>query len=302
MKLEVKNIHKSFSDVKILKDISFEVESGKAMGFLGRNGAGKTTTLRALMGVFRQDQGEFILDGKIFRPEDYKVGYLPEERGMYPKEEIAHQLEYFGKLRGGEKNELRKNIDYWLDRVELSSYKKKKLETLSKGNQQKIQIVQSLVTNPDIIILDEPFSGLDPVNSMVLKDIIMELISENKLVIFSSHQMSYVEEFCDEITLINQGEIVLTGNLSRIKVERGRNRIRLSADKSDDSILKRALSSFGETHIREDKTSYIVHIPEEDNPSVIMRKLLEEGVEVKSFSPYLPSLTEIFVETAGDRS
>ncbi|MFH5835413.1 ABC transporter ATP-binding protein [Proteiniclasticum sp. C24MP] len=302
MKLEVKNIHKSFSDVKILKDISFEVESGKAMGFLGRNGAGKTTTLRALMGVFRQDQGEFILDGKIFRPEDYKVGYLPEERGMYPKEEIAHQLEYFGKLRGGDKNELRRNIDYWLDRVDLSAYKKKKLETLSKGNQQKIQIVQSLVTNPDIVILDEPFSGLDPVNSMVLKDIIVELISENKLVIFSSHQMSYVEEFCDEITLINQGEIVLTGNLSRIKVERGKNRIRMSADKADEPMLMKALSPFGETHIREDKTSYIVHIPGEDNPSVIMRKLLEAGVEVTSFSPYLPSLTEIFVETAGDKS
>lgn len=301
MKLEVKNIHKSFSDVKILKDISFEVESGKAMGFLGRNGAGKTTTLRALMGVFRQDQGEFILDGKIFRPEDYKVGYLPEERGMYPKEEIAHQLEYFGKLRGGDKNELRRNIDYWLDRVDLSAYKKKKLETLSKGNQQKIQIVQSLVNNPDIVILDEPFSGLDPVNSMVLKDIIVELISANKLVIFSSHQMSYVEEFCDEITLINQGEIVLTGNLKRIKTERGKNRIRLSADKADENMLRKALSSFGETHIREDKTSYIVHVPGEDNPSVIMRRLLEEGVEVGSFSPYLPSLTEIFVETAGDK-
>ncbi len=301
MKLEVKNIHKSFSDVKILKDISFEVESGKAMGFLGRNGAGKTTTLRALMGVFRQDQGEFILDGKIFRPEDFKVGYLPEERGMYPKEEIAHQLEYFGKLRGGEKNELRRNIDYWMERVDLLAYKKKKLETLSKGNQQKIQIVQALVNNPDIVILDEPFSGLDPVNSMVLKDIILELIKDNRLVIFSSHQMSYVEEFCDEITLIDKGEIVLTGNLNKIKVERGKNRIRLSADRLDDNTLKKVLSSFGDVTIREDKSSYIVHIPEEDNASVILKKLLDGGIEVKSFSPYLPSLTEIFVETAGDK-
>lgn len=301
MRLEVRNIDKSFSDVKILKDISFEVESGKAMGFLGRNGAGKTTTLRALMGVFRQDKGEFILDGKVFRPDDYKVGYLPEERGMYPKEEIAHQLEYFGKLRGGEKNELRKNIDYWLKRVDLSEYKKKKLETLSKGNQQKIQIVQSLVNNPDIVILDEPFSGLDPVNSMVLKDIIMELISENKLVIFSSHQMSYVEEFCDEITLIHEGKIVLTGNLNEIKVERGRNRIRLSADRLDESMLSRSLTPFGETSIRHDKASYIVHVPGEDNPSVIIKKLLDDGIEINSFSPYLPSLTEIFVDTAGDK-
>jgi ABC-2 type transport system ATP-binding protein len=210
-------------------------------------------------------------------------------------------LEYFGKLRGGDKNELRKNIDYWLNRVDLLDYKKKKLETLSKGNQQKIQIVQSLVNNPDIVILDEPFSGLDPVNSMVLKDIIMELINENKLVIFSSHQMSYVEEFCDEITLIHQGEIVLTGNLNDIKVERGKNRIRLSADKLDESMLKRALSPFGETSIKKDKASYIVHVPREDNPSVIMKTLLDGGIDINSFSPYLPSLTEIFVETAGDK-
>src|SRR5690554_4669285 len=221
MKLEIKNIHKSFSGQKILKDISFQVESGKAMGFLGRNGAGKTTTLRALMGVFKQDSGEFLMDGKIFDPNDYKVGYLPEERGMYPKEEIGHQLRYFGMLRGGEKKEIEANIDYWLGRVNLLEYKKKKLETLSKGNQQKIQIVEALVNNPDIVILDEPFSGLDPVNSMVLKDIILELIKKKKLVIFSSHQMSYVEEFCDEITLINKGEIVLHGSLQKIKEERG---------------------------------------------------------------------------------
>jgi len=157
------------------------------------------------------------------------------------------------------------------------------------------------VNNPDIVILDEPFSGLDPVNSMVLKDIIMELISENKLVIFSSHQMSYVEEFCDEITLIHEGKIVLTGNLNEIKVERGKNRIRLSADKLDESMLSRALSPFGDTSIRQDKASYIVHVPGEDNPSVIIRKLLDNGIEMNSFSPYLPSLTEIFVETAGDK-
>lgn len=301
MKLEVRNIYKSFSDVEILKDISFEVESGKAMGFLGRNGAGKTTTLRALMGVFKQDKGEFILDGKIFRPEDYKVGYLPEERGMYPKEEIAHQLLYFGMLRGGEKKEIQKNIDYWLERVSLSEYKKKRLDTLSKGNQQKIQIVEALVNNPDIVILDEPFSGLDPVNSMVLKDIIIELIKENKLVIFSSHQMSYVEEFCDEITLINRGEIVLTGNLDKIKTLRGRNRFRVQAERADEGNLRSVLSPFGEVEVKKDKTSYIIHVPDVDSPSLIMKTMLDRGMEMRSFSPYRPSLTDIFVETAGDQ-
>lgn len=299
MKLEIKNIHKSFSGQKILKDISFQVESGKAMGFLGRNGAGKTTTLRALMGVFKQDAGEFLMDGKVFHPEDFKVGYLPEERGMYPKEEIAHQLRYFGMLRGGDKKEIDANIDYWLSRVSLQDYKKKKLETLSKGNQQKIQIVEALVTNPDIIILDEPFSGLDPVNSMVLKDIILELIKKNKLVIFSSHQMSYVEEFCDEITLINKGEIVLSGNLQAIKEERGKNRLRLKTDTSEDT-LRRILLPHGLQELKKDKQSYILHVGESASTSQVIRPLLEEQVEIESFSPYYPTLTEIFVETAGE--
>lgn len=300
MKLEIKNICKSFSEKEVLKDISFNVESGKAMGFLGRNGAGKTTTLRALMGVFRQDQGEFLLDGKPFRPEDYKVGYLPEDRGMYPKEEIGHQLLYFGMLRGGQKKEIESNIDYWLDKVSLSEYKKKRLETLSKGNQQKIQIVEALVNKPDIIILDEPFSGLDPVNSMILKEIILSQIKENKLVIFSSHQMSYVEEFCDEITLIDKGQIVLTGNLSEIKNERGRNRFRLSASSTTDD-LRAALSDYRDVSVKKDRDSFILHVPEEEKASGLLWKLLKKGVEPESFSPYLPSLTDIFVEMAGDR-
>ena len=300
MKLEIKSICKSFSEKEVLKDISFNVESGKAMGFLGRNGAGKTTTLRALMGVFRQDQGEFLLDGKPFRPEDYKVGYLPEDRGMYPKEEIGHQLLYFGMLRGGQKKEIESNIDYWLDKVSLTEYKKKRLETLSKGNQQKIQIVEALVNKPDIIILDEPFSGLDPVNSMILKEIILSQIKENKLVIFSSHQMSYVEEFCDEITLIDKGQIVLTGNLSEIKNERGRNRYRLSASNTMDD-LRAALSDYRDVSVKKDRESFILHVPEEEKASGLLWKLLKKGVEPESFSPYLPSLTDIFVEMAGDR-
>lgn len=299
MKLEIRNIHKSFSGQKILKDISFQVESGKAMGFLGRNGAGKTTTLRALMGVFKQDAGEFIMDGKIFNPEDYKVGYLPEERGMYPKEEIGHQLRYFGMLRGGDKKEIEANIDYWLSRVNLLEYKKKKLETLSKGNQQKIQIVEALVNNPDIVILDEPFSGLDPVNSMVLKDIILELIKKNKLVIFSSHQMSYVEEFCDEITLINKGEIVLHGSLQKIKEERGKDRLRLKTS-AEESTLLSLLTPHGLQDLKKDKQSYILHMEDNTASNAILKPLLEAKIDIESFSPYYPTLTDIFVETAGE--
>ncbi len=300
MKLEINKISKSFSETQILKDISFEITSGKAMGFLGRNGAGKTTTIRALMGVFNQDSGEFLLDGKPFIAEEHSVGYLPEERGMYPKEEIFNQLLYFGMLRGGDKKELSKNIDYWLTRVGLLEYKKKKLETLSKGNQQKIQIVEALVNNPSIIIFDEPFSGLDPVNSMVLKDIILELIADNKLVIFSSHQMSYVEEFCDEITLIHQGEIVLTGNLEEIKKQRGKNKIRVTFIDTDEEKIINALSDYYDVTLKKDKLSYILHVPSEENPTILLSKLLDHNLPITSFQPYLPTLTEIFVETAGE--
>ena len=252
------------------------------------------------MGVFNQDSGEFLLNGKPFIAEEQSVGYLPEERGMYPKEEIFNQLLYFGMLRGGDKKELSKNIDYWLTRVGLLEYKKKKLETLSKGNQQKIQIVEALVNNPSIIIFDEPFSGLDPVNSMVLKDIILELIADNKLVIFSSHQMSYVEEFCDEITLIHQGEIVLTGNLEEIKKQRGKNKIRVTFIDTDEEQIINALSDYYDVALKKDKLSYILHVPSEENPTKLLSKLLDHNLQMTSFQPYLPSLTEIFVETAGE--
>lgn len=298
MRLEVKNIRKSFSDIPILKGISFTVNSGEAMGFLGRNGAGKTTTLRALMGVFKQDEGEFLMDGRPFDHTEYKVGYLPEERGLYPKEPIEDQLLYFGQLRGGQRQDLLNNITYWLDRVELSEYRRKKLETLSKGNQQKIQIIQTLMDDPDIIILDEPFSGLDPVNSMILEDIIRDKIAEKKLVIFSSHQMNYVEEFCDEITLIDQGEIVLTGNLTKIKQAKGRNRIRLASPHSEEDI-RRTLLPLGSVSVNSDAESYILQLPEGTDDQNVLRMLLEHNILITSFSPYYPTLTDIFVETAG---
>ena len=298
MRLEVRNIRKSFSDTPILKGISFTVNSGEAMGFLGRNGAGKTTTLRALMGVFHQDEGEFLINGRVFDPTEYKVGYLPEERGLYPKEPIENQLLYFGQLRGGQRKELLDQITYWLDRVELSEYRKKNLETLSKGNQQKIQIIQTLMNNPDIIILDEPFSGLDPVNSMILKEIIRDKIAEKKLVIFSSHQMNYVEEFCDEITLIDQGEIVLSGNLTKIKQEKGRNRIRVASPHSGEEI-RRALLDLGSVNLTSDTESYILHLPGGADDQSVLRTLLDHNILIQSFSPYYPTLTDIFVETAG---
>ena len=199
MKLELKDIRKSFGEKEILHGVSFAVESGRALGLLGRNGAGKTTTIRIIMDVFHANSGEIMLDGEIFRPTASQVGYLPEERGLYPKKKVRDQMVYLAMLRGMNKKQANESTVKWLDRLHVSEYIDRNLETLSKGNQQKVQLAATLVGEPQLVILDEPFSGLDPVNAQVLKDVIRELIREGRIVIFSSHQMSYVEEFCEDI-------------------------------------------------------------------------------------------------------
>lgn len=294
MRLELQQIKKSFGEKEILHGINFDVVSGRAMGFLGRNGAGKTTTIRCLMDVFKPDSGQFIIDGKPFRARDHKIGYLPEERGLYAKEQLLHQLVYFAQLRGMPKAEAKESARYWLSRVDLSEYENKKLEILSKGNQQKVQIIQSLVHNPDIIILDEPFSGLDPVNSQVLKDIIREKIADNKLVIFCSHQMSYVEEFCDDIALIDQGNIVLHGDLKTIKREQGKGKLRLQAAIDDAGILKS-----GATIVAHDKDGYVLQLGEHHTKEQLLQYLLQSGSDIQQFAEYEPSLTQVFINAVG---
>ncbi len=301
MLLEVKNINKSFSGKQILFDVSFNVSSGKAMGFLGRNGAGKTTTIRAMMDVFKADSGQFVLDGNAFNPDDIKVGYLPEERGLYSKEPIKEQLKFFSRLKGATNKEANETVDYWLERFNLTYAKKHNLETLSKGNQQKIQIAQSMLNDPDIIILDEPFSGLDPVNSQVLKDVINEKNQENKIVIFSSHQMSYVEEFCDEITLIDQGSIVLSGNLNEIKNDFGNNRIRLIANNMSKDQLVDLLKQ--QTFTKDcfyDNISAIIELNQILSTNDFLNKIMQLDIEVSQFMPYYPSLHDIFVMKVGE--
>ncbi|MBR4279068.1 MAG: ATP-binding cassette domain-containing protein, partial [Clostridia bacterium] len=217
MLLEFKDIQKSFGEKEVLKGISFSTEGEKAFGLLGRNGAGKTTSIRILMDVFPADGGSVLIDGKPIDYKKTKIGYLPEERGLYPKKKIIDQLVYFAELKGMNRKDAEKSIDYWLDRLEMSEYKNKRLDTLSKGNQQKIQLITALAHDPQIVILDEPFSGLDPVNAMLLKSVVKEEIAKGKIVLFSSHQMSYIEEFCDRIAIINGGKTVLHGDLNEIK-------------------------------------------------------------------------------------
>lgn len=300
MILEIKQLNKSFSNKQVLHDVSFTITSGKAMGFLGRNGAGKTTTIRALMDVFKADSGQFILDGKPFVTTDYRVGYLPEERGLYAKEKILDQLIYFSMLRGATKKEAKTSAEYWIERFGLTFAKNAKLETLSKGNQQKIQIAQSLLNDPEILILDEPFSGLDPVNAQVLKDVIVESIAKGKLVIFSSHQMNYVEEFCDEIALIENGEIVLNGNLNEIKKEMGNRRLRLAAvGMSADQLKELLLSKITDIGIEHDSHSLIIELLNEKTKHNLLQDCLNCGIDIDLFSGYEPSLNDIFVKKVG---
>lgn len=304
MKLEVKNLRKSFVETEVLHGISFSVESGKALGLLGRNGAGKTTTIRILMDVFKANSGEILIDGKKFNPTDYQIGYLPEERGLYPKKKVMEQIVYLASLRGMNKNEAKKSTKKWLKRLGVDEYENRKLETLSKGNQQKVQLAQTLVCSPEIVILDEPFSGLDPVNSQILKDVVNELIAENKLIIFSSHQMSYVEEFCDEVVIINKGDIVLSGNLRNIQKEFGKNRLAFSAN----NLSLEELSDYCKTNFSDiisvheiKKTFIILELCNGCTKNFLLDKILKTDIDIEHFSVYEPTLTDIFVLKAGDK-
>lgn len=293
MILELKNVEKSFGEKEVLKGISFTAESGKAFGLLGRNGAGKTTTIRILMNVFSANAGEILIDGKPIDYRDIQLGYLPEERGLYPKKPILDQLVYFAELKGMSAKNAIKAVDYWLERLGMSEYRNKRLDTLSKGNQQKIQLVTALAHDPHIVILDEPFSGLDPVNAMLLKDVVKEQIKKDKIVLFSSHQMSYIEEFCDSIAIINDGKSVLHGDLREIK----RNYVR-------DKLLvytptpEKIQADFVSTCQPTEDGGLLIRLNTPNEKQSVMQRLVE-NYDVDKIMVFEPSLNDIFVEYAG---
>ena len=293
MELELRNIHKSFGDKKVLEGISFHTTPGTAFGLLGRNGAGKTTTIRILMDVFPSNSGEVLIDGK---PIDYHavgIGYLPEERGLYPKKKIFDQLIYFAQLKGMNHSNAAKAVDYWLNRLGMAEYRNKRLDTLSKGNQQKIQLITALAHNPQIVILDEPFSGLDPVNAMLLKDVVKEEIAKGKIVLFSSHQMNYIEEFCDKIAILNSGRIVLQGDLHEIKRNYSRDRLLVCSENK-----AQILADLGSCCTENSDGSLMVQMASADAKQDMMKKLTET-YDIDSIQVFEPSLNDIFVEYAG---
>ncbi len=299
MKLELININKSFSNKKILNDISFTIKSGKAMGFLGRNGAGKTTTIRILMDVFKADSGSLLIDGKPFYKKDYKIGYLPEEKGMYQKLPLLKQMVYLGELKGlSKKDAIEKSIEI-INKMGLSEYINKPLSTLSKGNQQKFFIAQSIVDDPDILILDEPFGGLDPVNAQSLKDIIKEFIKKNKIVIFSSHQMSHVEEFCDDVTFIKDGKIILSDNLNKLKKEMGKNKIKIKL--LDTNSLEK-LNKIKDISIEKEGNYLIIECLNNKKTNDLLLEIINLKLIVEEFGYYEPNLETIFIKLEGDKN
>ncbi len=294
MRLDLIGIDKSFGEKKVLKGISLSAEGGKAFGLLGRNGAGKTTTIRILMDVFPADCGEILIDGKPIDRKLIQIGYLPEERGLYPKKKIMDQLMYFAALKGMGKDSAARSIKYWLERLDMMEYADKRLDTLSKGNQQKIQLITALTHDPQIVILDEPFSGLDPVNAMLLKDVVKEEISKGKIVLFSSHQMSYIEEFCDKIAILNGGSVVLHGDLYDIKRNYVRDRLIVRSEQSEDILrdpfFKTSVNDAGET---------VLYLPGPEQKQETMRKLTDK-YDIDEIRVFEPSLNDIFVEYAGN--
>ena len=307
--LEVRNLTKNFGEKRAIDDLSFTVKEGVAYGFLGRNGAGKTTTIRILMNVFREDSGEALFDGIPAYKESKRIGYLPEERGLYGKRGILEQLIYFGILKGMDKKGAEKEAKAKLEEMEATEYTYKKLETLSKGNQQKIQLAVAMLGDPEVIILDEPFSGLDPINAQVLKNAVRRQVNEGRTVIFSSHQMAQVEEFCDDICIIDKGHAVLEGNLSEIKRSYPRDLLYVETEEGAGTTASSGLSNkkldsimldlpFVNSVIEKGR-GFVVKLDDPGKRSTLLRTLEEANARVDSFYVIEPTLEQIFVEKAG---
>lgn len=296
MVLSVDNVFKSFGEKEVLKGLTFSCEGGKALGLLGRNGAGKTTMIRIIMGVFNADNGAVTLDGEPMTTSKVKIGYLPEERGLYPKRKIMEQLIYFAALQGIDKKTAILNADKLFEKLQIEEYKNVRLDTLSKGNQQKVQLVATLIADPDIVILDEPFSGLDPVNASLLKDIVKDLIRNGKLVLFSSHQMNYIEEFCDDILILNGGQIVLSGNINEIKHGYARNIIEIKTDNTTHitSILTEDCPYIKRLSV--EKNIISVTLVDENEKANLLKALSPLGNIIDEIKVKEPTLNEIFVQ------
>ena len=294
MGLKIENVTKTFIDKKAVDDISFEISKPGVFALLGTNGAGKTTTIRMMLGIIKKDTGNITWNGKAVDRKSVNFGYLPEERGLYPKSKIVDQLMYFAKLKGMKKADAEKNIDYWLERLKMTEYKNSLAEKLSKGNQQKIQFIIAVMHNPDLVVLDEPFSGLDPVNTDLLKDVILELVEKGKYIVMSSHQMNSVEEFCDDIVILSRGKTVLKGNLNEIKSVYPKNKLEIDTKEDITKVIDNLKLK------EHNRNKYIIQIENEKQAEEILETLVAKKVKVEKYEILKPTLHEIFIEKVGE--
>lgn len=295
--MEVKNVTKIYNGEKNAVDnISFTVNNGEIFAFIGHNGAGKTTTIRMLLGIIKKDSGEITWNGKKVDRKSVNFGYLPEERGVYPKVKIYDQLMYFAELKGMKRSEADKTINEWAKRLKVEEYMQQPAEKLSKGNQQKIQFMTAIIHNPELVVLDEPFSGLDPVNTELLKNIIIDLVKNGKYVIMSAHQMATIEEFCSDILILNKGKTVLQGNLREIKESYPANRVKIETNKNINEYIKNLeLEIENETN-----NDYTIKISDENKAHELLKRLIENEVIVNKFEIMKPTLNDIFIEKVGE--
>lgn len=293
--LSVKNIRKEFSTVVAVDDVSFEVKRGEVFGLLGPNGAGKTTTIRTILNIIQPNRGGIFFDGKPFDDAiRNKLGYLPEERGLYKKNKLLNTIVYFATLKGVPQTEARKRAYEWLKRLDLLPYAERKVEELSKGNQQKVQFIIAILHNPELVILDEPFSGLDPVNQIVLKDLFMEMKDNGKAIIFSTHMMEQAEKLSDKICLINHGKVVIEGKLSEVKSRFGKNTVHIEFD-GDAEFLK-ATNGIDKLLLYENSAEFEIS----DHQVVTnLFALLTQKLKIRKYEMIEPSLHSIFLSMVG---
>lgn len=296
--LEVKNLRKTFDDYCAVDNLTFTVKPGTIMGLIGQNGAGKTTTFRLILDFLKADRGEIFWEGRPIGKNEYDIiGYLPEERGLYPKVTIQDQLLYFAQLRGKTKKEIEPKIDEWMERFQVKGKKTDKVKTLSKGNQQKVQLIATLIHEPKLIILDEPFSGLDPVNAELLKEGILSLKNSGSCVIFSSHNMDHVEKICDHLIMLNNGQTVLNGVVHEIRQSFGRTKVFLESNLTLDEI--QAIAGVEQIKVHEDQ-SFEITLNDPEAGKVLFTAATKDGY-IPMFNQQPPTLEEIFKQKVGER-
>ncbi|SFC65336.1 ABC-2 type transport system ATP-binding protein [Bacillus sp. 491mf] len=293
MTLQIQQLTKLFGENVAVDHLNLTLSKGEVLGLLGRNGAGKTTTIKMLLSLLTPNEGSIMWDEKEISKSGVTIGYLPEERGLYTKSRVIDQLRYFGRLEGMTKKEVDAAIDYWLGKLAIPEYKHKVAGELSKGNQQKIQLVAALLHDPELLILDEPFSGLDPVNAEMLANIIEEQVQRGKTIILSSHRMEQVESFCQQVCILKQGEAVVKGHLSDIKKEYGFRNLTIEDNEENEKALQTLQIVY------EKRLGYLYIKVQEDTEALsILQKLQDQGVHLRQFKMLEPTLNEIFVERA----